>query len=89
MRNHKKAVTKHYKLIMRPLSEATSRISRKTFTRKFIALGRLLDQWDEVMGAQFASLAQPVKLNYRKKGRGQKESYAILDVQPQQPTRRS
>ena len=80
MRNHKKAVTKHYKLIMRPLSEATSRISRKTFTRKFIALGRLLDQWDEVMGAQFASLAQPVKLNYRKKGRGQKESYAILDV---------
>lgn len=65
---------------MRPISEATSRISNKTFTRKFVALGRLLDQWDEIMGRQFSSLAQPIKLNYRKAGKDKKNSYATLDI---------
>lgn len=31
------------------------------------------------MGKEFASLAQPVKLNYRKAGKG-KKGYAILDI---------
>ncbi len=65
---------------MRPLSESTSRIAGKTFSRKYIALGRLVNQWDEIMGEQFASLAQPVKLNYRKNGRSKKESYITLDI---------
>lgn len=65
---------------MRPLSEPMSRIASKTFTRKFVALGRLLDQWEDIMGAQFSSLAQPVKLNYRKAGKDKKNSYAILDI---------
>ena len=69
---------------MRPLSESTSRIAGKTFSRKFVALGRLVSQWEEIMGSKFADLAQPVKLNYRKNGqknnKSKKESYATLDI---------
>ena len=65
---------------MRPLSEATSRIAGKTFSRKYIALGRLVNQWEEIMGKQFAGLAQPLKLNYRKKGKGKGNTHITLDV---------
>ncbi len=52
---------------MRPLSEATSRVSSKNFSKKYIALGRLVNQWEEIIGEEFAGLAQPVKMHYRKK----------------------
>ena len=65
---------------MRPLSESTSRIASKTFSRRYIALGRLINQWKEIMGTQFADLAQPLKLNYRKKGRSKKDAYVTLDI---------
>jgi len=67
---------------MQPLSESTARITNKTFSRKFVSLGRVVSQWEEIMGTQFASLAQPVKLNYRKSpvGSDKKKSYATLDI---------
>lgn len=52
---------------MRPLSEATSRVSSKNFDKKYIALGRIVNQWADIVGSDFADKAQPVKLNYRKK----------------------
>lgn len=64
---------------MRPLSEATSRVASKNFSRKYIALGRLIKQWDEIMGEEFADKAQPLKLRYRKAGKNQK-SKASLDI---------
>ena len=64
---------------MRPLSEATSRIASKNFSRKYIALGRVIKQWQEIMGDEFADKAQPVKLNYRKGKQGQKAT-ATLDI---------
>lgn len=51
---------------MRPLSESTSRVSSKNFQKKYIALGRLVNQWPEIVGEEFADKAQPIKLNYRK-----------------------
>ncbi|MCK5374418.1 MAG: DUF721 domain-containing protein [Alphaproteobacteria bacterium] len=67
---------------MRPLSESTSRIASKTFSRKYIALGRVVNQWEEIMGPEFAALAQPVKLNYRKnsKAKGKNKSHVTLDI---------
>ncbi len=65
---------------MKPLSEPTSRIAEKTFSRKYVALGRLAAQWNEIMGEKFANLAQPVKLNYRKNGKSKKDSYVTLDI---------
>jgi hypothetical protein len=52
---------------MRPLSEATARIAGKSFERKYIALGRIVKQWDEIVGHKLADKAQPVKIHYRKK----------------------
>lgn len=64
---------------MKPVSEATARIARHNFSKKFIALGRVVEQWPEIMGAEFADKAQPVKLNYRKKS-GSKKPTATLDI---------
>ncbi len=64
---------------MRPLSEATARVASKNFSRKYIALGRLVKQWPEIMGDEFADKTQPIKLNYRK-GTKDRKSTATLDV---------
>lgn len=52
---------------MRPLSEATAQVAAKSFNRKYIALGRIVKHWEEIVGADLATKAQPVKINYRQK----------------------
>lgn len=52
---------------MRTLSEATAKIASKSFERKYIALGRIVKHWSEIVGPKLADKAQPVKLHYRKK----------------------
>ncbi|MCB1681273.1 MAG: DUF721 domain-containing protein [Rhodospirillales bacterium] len=64
---------------MRPLSEPVSRISGKTFSRKYIALGRILSEWERIIGPEFADKAIPVKLNYRKNSKSGK-NMASLDI---------
>ena len=64
---------------MRPVSESTARIARHNFSKKFVAIGRIVEHWDEIMGNEFADKAQPVKLNYRKGVKGQKAT-ATLDI---------
>lgn len=64
---------------MRHLSESTSRIAAKNFSRKYISLGRLVKQWVDIMGEDFAGKAQPVKINYRKNGKNKKPQ-ASLDI---------
>jgi hypothetical protein len=64
---------------MRPINEASSRILSQNLSRKYIALGRIVSQWTEIMGAEFAEKAQPIKLNYRKNGNGKTPS-ATLDI---------
>jgi len=54
---------------MRPVSEPVSRISGKTFSRKYIALGRILSEWERIVGPEFSGKSVPVRLNYRKKGK--------------------
>lgn len=64
---------------MRPVSEPVSRISGKTFSRKYIALGRILSEWERIVGPEFAGKSVPVRLNYRKKGKTG-VSLASLDI---------
>ncbi len=64
---------------MRPVSEATTRIASKNFSRKYIALGRLVGQWPEIMGEEFASKTQPLKIHYRKHPK-EKGATATLDI---------
>ena len=64
---------------MRPINESTARIVSQNLSRKYIALGRIVSQWPEIMGSEFAGKAQPIKLNYRKNKEGKTPS-ATLDI---------
>jgi hypothetical protein len=64
---------------MRPVSESTARIARHNFSKKFVAIGRIVEHWDDIMGNEFADKAQPIKLNYRKGVKGKKAT-ATLDI---------
>ena len=64
---------------MRPLSEAAARIAGKSFERKYIALGRIVNSWSDIVGAKLADKAVPVKLHYRKKDK-QKTAEATLEI---------
>lgn len=50
---------------MRPVSEAVARVSKETTSRKFIALGRILQHWNDIVGQKLADKAQPIKIYYR------------------------
>ncbi len=64
---------------MRPLSESTGRVAGKTFNRKYVALGRILTHWEDIIGAKMAGKAQPVKLRYIKHEKSKKPT-ATLDI---------
>lgn len=65
---------------LRPLSVSVSRLTTETFSRKFVALGRVLSQWADLVGAEMAAKTAPVKIHYRKpKTKGEKPE-ASLDI---------
>lgn len=64
---------------MRHLSESTAKIAAQSFSRKYIALGRIVNQWKDIIGADMADKAQPVKLRYRKDPKT-KKSTATLEI---------
>jgi hypothetical protein len=64
---------------MRPISEATARVTGQSFSRKYISLGRILSAWREIVGDKLADKAQPVKINYRKREKNG-DPVAILDI---------
>lgn len=64
---------------MRPIAEATGRITGKSCSRKYIALGRIVNSWNEIVGPELAGKAQPVKLRYTKQDFS-KTPIAILDI---------
>lgn len=64
---------------MRPLSESTARIAGQNFERKFIALGRIVSHWTDIVGEDLSQKACPVKIIYHKKPRGSKPD-AVLEI---------
>ncbi len=64
---------------MRPLSESTARIAGQSFERKFIALGRIVSHWADIVGKDLAHKTFPVKIIYHKKERGGKPD-AVLEI---------
>ena len=51
---------------LKPLSHSVANITRQSFAKKFVALSRILEHWPDIIGKEFASIAQPQKLSYRK-----------------------
>ena len=65
---------------LRPVSESVAKITKGTFARKFISLGRILSSWPEIVGEDLAGRAQPVKLHYRKPKSAADQPQATLDI---------
>lgn len=65
---------------LRLLSETAAKITGKTFSRKYIALGRLFDQWGDIIGADMAARTQPVKIHYKHKKNQREKPEGTLEV---------
>ena len=67
-------------MVLKRISDQVPQITSKVFARKYIALGRIVTHWDDIVGQEIASKAQPIKIHYRKaKVKGAKAE-AWLDV---------
>lgn len=51
---------------LRLLSDAVPKVTGKLFARKYIALGRIVTHWPDIIGEDMAQRAQPMKIHYRK-----------------------
>lgn len=66
---------------MRPLSHSVMKVTSQNFSRKYIAIGRIVDAWADIVGKDLAMKAQPARLQYRgkAKNRGEKPE-ATLEI---------
>ncbi len=62
------------------ISDSVPRVTGKTFKRKYIALGRIVTHWKEIMGEEMANYAQPLKIHYRKAHRKGDKPRTTLDI---------
>jgi len=65
---------------LRLLSEAIPKVTGKVFSRKYTMLGRIVTHWEDIVGADLADKAQPVKLRYMKKKHPKAKATAALDI---------
>lgn len=65
---------------MRPLSTSVPALLGKAFERKYIALGRIVTQWREIIGEEYAERAQPAKIHYYKPKNPKDKPKATLDI---------
>src|SRR5690606_32605718 len=65
---------------LKPVSRSVPALLDKTFARKYIALGRIVTHWREVIGPDFFERAKPAKINYRKSKNPKEKSVATLDI---------
>lgn len=65
---------------MRPLSETVSRVTGKTFSRKYIALGKILAEWEKIVGPDFATRAIPIRINYRSPPTNRKDAKKLASL---------
>lgn len=67
-------------MALKLLSDALPKVNSKIFARKYIALGRIVTNWDDIIGVELADKAQPIKIHYRKVRDNGKKSEAVLEV---------
>lgn len=67
-------------MVLKLVSNSVPAILGKTFERKYIALGRIVTHWKEIIGEDFAERAQPAKIHYRKAKNPKEKATAHLDI---------
>jgi hypothetical protein len=65
---------------LRPLATSISQLTSATFSKKFVALGRILNNWNDIIGPELAVKAQPVKIHYRKPKDKDDKPQATLEI---------
>jgi len=65
---------------MNPVSKSLPAVLGKTFQRKYIALGRIVTHWKEIIGEDFAERAQPAKLRFMKPKVQKEKATATLEI---------
>lgn len=65
---------------LRLVSKSLPKIAGKVFNRKYIMLGRLVTQWDDIVGPDLAKRTQPVKIRYYKAKNQKDKPKASLDI---------
>lgn len=62
------------------ISDSVPQVADKIFARKFVALGRIITHWSDIMGEDLAQKAQPLKIHYRKARRKGDKASATLEI---------
>lgn len=65
---------------MRSLSKSVPGLLGKVFERKYIALGRIVTHWKEIVGTEFAERSSPVKIHYIKPKQPKDKPTATLEI---------
>lgn len=65
---------------LQKVSKSVPAILGKTFERKYIALGRIVTQWTEIVGPEYAARAQPAKITYVKPKQPKAKPTATLNI---------
>ena len=65
---------------MKPVSRSVPGLLGKVFERKYIALGRIVTHWKEIVGPDFAERSQPAKIHYFKPKVAKEKAFATLDI---------
>lgn len=65
---------------MRLLANHIPNVTGKTFSKKYISLGRIITHWDIIIGKEMADKAQPFKIHYRKPKKKNEKPQAELEI---------
>lgn len=69
-----------FAMAMNPVSRSVPKLLGKVFERKYIALGRIVTHWKEIVGPDFAERAQPAKIHYIRPKHPKEKPLATLDI---------
>lgn len=62
------------------LSNAVPKVAGKIYSRKYIALGRVITYWADIIGEEMAQKTQPLKIHYRKPKKKNDKPQATLEI---------
>ncbi len=65
---------------LKPISDSVAKLTKETFSRKFVSLARILTQWEDIVGSDMADKCQPAKIHYRKPKAANDIPQATLDI---------
>ena len=62
------------------IADSVSKVTGGVFSKKYIMLGRIVTQWEDIVGKELSGKAQPVKIRYFKSKNDARKATASLDI---------